>query len=72
MLGSPGGPIRYRSTFNGFSATSGNLGAAIAQAAIAPLRVRRAVKGATGRAAPPWYVLPISANVVVVFTPFTP
>jgi len=56
-------PTRYRSTSHGFSAASGKLGAVIAQAAIAPLRVRGAVKGATGRAASPWlpHVLEIFA-----------
>ncbi|KAE8449215.1 acid phosphatase pho5 [Mollisiaceae sp. DMI_Dod_QoI] len=47
-------PTRYRSTSHGISAASGKIGAIIAQAAIAPLRVRGAVKGATGRAASPW------------------
>lgn len=47
-------PTRYRSTSHGVSAASGKLGAVIAQAAIAPLRVRGAKKGATGRAASPW------------------
>ena len=47
-------PTRYRSTSHGFSAASGKLGAVIAQAAISPLRVRGAVKGAKGRAASPW------------------
>jgi PHS family inorganic phosphate transporter-like MFS transporter len=47
-------PTRYRSTSHGFSAASGKLGAVIAQAAIAPLRVRGAKKGASGRAASPW------------------
>jgi len=56
-------PTRYRSTSHGISAASGKLGAVIAQAAIAPLRVRGAVKGASGRAASPWlpHVLEIFA-----------
>jgi len=56
-------PTRYRSTSHGISAASGKLGAVIAQAAIAPLRVRGAKKGATGRAASPWlpHVLEIFA-----------
>ncbi len=54
---------RYRSTSHGFSAASGKVGSIIAQAAIAPLRVRGAAKGATGRAATPWlpHVLEIFA-----------
>jgi len=47
-------PTRYRSTSHGISAASGKVGAIIAQAAIAPLRVRGAVKGAKGAAASPW------------------
>lgn len=56
-------PTRYRSSSHGFSAASGKLGAIIAQACIAPLRVRGAVKGATGTAASPWmnHVLEIFA-----------
>ena len=46
-------PTRYRSSSHGFSAASGKIGAIIAQAAIAPLRTRGVVKGATGRAASP-------------------
>ena len=44
------------------SAASGKLGAVIAQAAIAPLRVRGAKKGATGRAASPWSVVLCHVN----------
>lgn len=47
-------PTRYRSTSHGISAASGKIGSIIAQAAIAPLRTRGAVKGATGAAASPW------------------
>lgn len=56
-------PTRYRSSSHGFSAASGKLGAIIAQACIAPLRTRGAVKGATGTAASPWmnHVLEIFA-----------
>ncbi|PQE24769.1 Repressible high-affinity phosphate permease protein [Rutstroemia sp. NJR-2017a BVV2] len=52
-------PTRYRSTSHGFSAASGKLGSIIAQAAIAPLRVR----GATSKNANPWlnHVLQIYA-----------
>ncbi|KAM3078183.1 acid phosphatase pho5 [Clarireedia jacksonii] len=52
-------PTRYRSTSHGFSAASGKLGSIIAQAAIAPLRVR----GATKTNANPWlnHVLQIYA-----------
>lgn len=46
-------PTRYRSNSHGFSAASGKIGAIIAQAAIAPLRVTGVQKGATGRAAAP-------------------
>jgi PHS family inorganic phosphate transporter-like MFS transporter len=58
-------PTRYRSTSHGFSAASGKIGAIIAQAAIAPLRVRGAVKGATGRAASPW--LPHVMEIFALF-----
>jgi len=47
-------PTRYRSTSHGISAASGKIGAIIAQAAIAPLRVRGAAPGATGKDASPW------------------
>jgi PHS family inorganic phosphate transporter-like MFS transporter len=47
-------PTRYRSTSHGFSAASGKIGSIIAQAAIAPLRVRGAKAGATGRLAVPY------------------
>ncbi|KAH8674776.1 major facilitator superfamily domain-containing protein [Tricladium varicosporioides] len=52
-------PTRYRSTSHGFSAASGKLGSIIAQAAIAPLRVR----GATKAVPNPWlnHVLEIYA-----------
>jgi PHS family inorganic phosphate transporter-like MFS transporter len=58
-------PTRYRSTSHGFSAASGKIGAIIAQAAIAPLRVRGAAKGATGRAASPW--LPHVMEIFALF-----
>jgi PHS family inorganic phosphate transporter-like MFS transporter len=58
-------PTRYRSTSHGFSAASGKVGAIIAQAAIAPLRVRGAAKGATGRAASPW--LPHVMEIFALF-----
>ena len=53
-------PTRYRSSSHGFSAASGKLGSIIAQAAIAPLRVRGAVKGGPAN---PWlnHVLEIYA-----------
>jgi PHS family inorganic phosphate transporter-like MFS transporter len=47
-------PTRYRSTSHGISAASGKIGSIIAQAAIAPLRTKGAVPGATGSAANPW------------------
>ncbi|KAG0648040.1 Repressible high-affinity phosphate permease [Hyphodiscus hymeniophilus] len=52
-------PTRYRSTSHGISAASGKIGSIIAQAAIAPLRVR----GATKTNANPWlnHVLEIYA-----------
>ncbi|KAF4634358.1 hypothetical protein G7Y89_g3756 [Cudoniella acicularis] len=52
-------PTRYRSTSHGFSAAAGKIGSIIAQAAIAPLRVR----GATSSNANPWlnHVLEIYA-----------
>lgn len=52
-------PTRYRSTSHGMSAAAGKIGAIIAQAAIAPLRVR----GATKTNASPWlnHVLEIFA-----------
>lgn len=40
-------PTRYRSTSHGISAASGKIGSIIAQAAIAPLRTRGALPGAT-------------------------
>lgn len=52
-------PTRYRSTASGTSAAAGKIGSIIAQAAIAPLRVR----GATKTSASPWlnHVLEIYA-----------
>jgi PHS family inorganic phosphate transporter-like MFS transporter len=52
-------PTRYRSTSHGISAASGKIGSIIAQAAIAPLRVR----GATKTVSSPWlnHVLQIYA-----------
>jgi PHS family inorganic phosphate transporter-like MFS transporter len=58
-------PTRYRSTSHGFSAASGKIGAIIAQAAIAPLRVRGATAGATGRDASPW--LPHVMQIFALF-----
>ncbi|KAL5325867.1 hypothetical protein ACEPPN_007001 [Leptodophora sp. 'Broadleaf-Isolate-01'] len=58
-------PTRYRSTSHGFSAASGKIGAIIAQAAIAPLRVRGAKPGATGRDASPW--LPHVMEIFALF-----
>ncbi|CZR53896.1 probable phosphate transport protein [Phialocephala subalpina] len=58
-------PTRYRSTSHGISAASGKIGAIIAQSAIAPLRVRGAVKGATGHAASPW--LPHVMEIFALF-----
>lgn len=53
-------PTRYRSTSHGISAASGKIGSIIAQAAIAPLRVRGTVKGGPSN---PWlnHVLEIYA-----------
>lgn len=50
---------------SGFSAAAGKIGAIIAQAAIAPLRVRGAKKGATGRLASPW--LPHVMEIFALF-----
>jgi PHS family inorganic phosphate transporter-like MFS transporter len=47
-------PTRYRSTGHGLSAAAGKVGSIIAQAALAPLRVRGAAPGAKGAAANPW------------------
>jgi PHS family inorganic phosphate transporter-like MFS transporter len=56
-------PTRYRSTSHGLSAAAGKIGSIIGQGAIAPLRTRGAVAGATGTAASPWldHVLEIYA-----------
>lgn len=67
-------PTRYRSTSHGISAASGKVGAIVAQTVFGPLRVRGAVKGATGRGASPWlnHVMEIFALFMFcgIFTSF--